>query len=78
MIFIEKDLRPAFSSLLTLISAGVGILDGIFTQFYLLRTLSGYAYAYYIAAVLYVIGAILILVFFKKKYNRSMEKDETN
>lgn len=73
MIFVDKDLRPAFSSLLTLISAGVGIINGLFTQFYLLKTMAGYAHGYYIAAVLYVIGAILLLTFFKKKYNHSME-----
>lgn len=73
MIFVDKDLRPAFSSLLTLISAGVGIINGLFTQFYLLKTMAGYAHGYYIAAVLYIIGAILLLSFFKKKYNHSME-----
>lgn len=76
MIFVNKDLRPAFSSLLTLISAGVGIINGLFTRFYLLRTLSGYAYGYYIAAVLYIIGSVLLLIFFKKKYNRSMSDNK--
>lgn len=73
MVFVDKDLRPAFSSLLTLIGAVIGIINGLFTRFYLLKTMAGYAHGYYIAAVLYVIGAILLLTFFKKKYNHSME-----
>lgn len=77
MVFVDKDLRPAFSSLLTLIGAGIGVLSGIFTQFYLLKTLSGYAHGYYIAAVLYIIGAIMLLTIFKKKYNHYMENNNS-
>lgn len=74
MIFVDKDLRPVFSSLLILISVGVGIINGLSTQFYLLKTMmAGYAHGYYIVDVLYVIGVILRLTFFKKKYSHSME-----
>lgn len=78
MVFVDKDLRPAFSSLLTLVGAGIGVLSGMFTQFYLLKTISGYAHGYYIAAVLYIIGAIMLLIVFKKKYNRYMETNSNN
>nr|WP_232786123.1 hypothetical protein [Lactobacillus crispatus] len=37
------------------------------------NTQDGYANAYYIAAVIYVIASVLLLVFFAKKYNRILD-----
>lgn len=47
MTFVSKDFRPALTSVITLMQAGVGIIVGLFTQFFLLKEPSGYATAYY-------------------------------
>lgn len=70
MLLVDKDLRPAFTALANLILGAVGFIDGLFTEFYLLRTMSGYATAYYIASALYLIGSICLLVALTRKYNR--------
>lgn len=54
----------------------VGVIDGLFTEFYLFNTPNGYANAYYIAAVIYVIASVLLLVFFAKKYNRILDDEK--
>lgn len=76
MALVPKNLRPAFSSLITFVNAIVGIGVGIFTSTILLRNPQGYAVAYYIAACFYVIAALLLFVL-KKRYNRIMEKEST-
>lgn len=73
MVIVEKDLRPAFTSVVQIAYAVVGVIDGLFTGLYLFNTTDGYANAYYIAAVIYVIASILLLVNFAKKYNRILE-----
>lgn len=77
MVIVDKDLRPAFTGVVQIAYAIVGIVDGLFTEFYLFNTQDGYANAYYIAAVIYVIASVLLLVFFAKKYNRILEKSHT-
>lgn len=79
MMLVSKDLRPAFSSLITIANAVIGILVGLFTQYILLTHNSGYAIAYYITAGFYLVACIMLLVVFTKKFNRVMEgKDEKN
>lgn len=73
MVTVDKDLRPAFTGVVQIAFAVVGIIDGLFTEFYLFNTQDGYANAYYIAAVIYIIASVLLLVFFAKKYNRILE-----
>ena len=73
MVIVEKDLRPAFTAVVQIAYAVVGVIDGLFTGLYLFNTTDGYANAYYIAAVIYVIASILLLVNFAKKYNRILE-----
>lgn len=75
MVIVNKDLRPAFTAVVQIAYAVVGIIDGLFTEFYLFNTTDGYANAYYIAAVIYVIASVLLLVFFAKKYNRILDND---
>ena len=77
MALVPKNLRPAFSSLMTIISSVVGIIVGLFTSFILLKHPEGYAMAYYITAALYVIACILLLVL-KKKYNHIMDDKNDN
>lgn len=76
MVIVDKDLRPAFTGVVQVAYAIVGVIDGLFTEFYLFKTQNGYANAYYIAAVIYVIASVLLLVFFAKKYNRILDKPE--
>ncbi|WP_103661526.1 MFS transporter [Lactobacillus sp. HT06-2] len=73
MVIVDKDLRPAFTAVVQIAYAVVGVIDGLFTEFYLFNTQDGYANAYYIAAVIYVIASVVLLVFFAKKYNRILE-----
>lgn len=70
MMLVDKDLRPAFTALTNVVLAGVGFIDGIFTASFLLKTMQGYATAYYIASALYLIGSIILFVSLTKKYNR--------
>ena len=82
MMLVSKDLRPAFSSLITIANAVIGILVGLFTQFILLKHNSGYATAYYITSIFYLAACIELLIVFTKKFNRIMQgkskKDEEN
>lgn len=73
MVIVDKDLRPAFTGVVQIAYAVVGIIDGLFTGLYLFNTTDGYANAYYIAAVIYVVASVLLLVNFAKKYNRILE-----
>lgn len=73
MVIVEKDLRPAFTAVVQIAYAVVGVIDGLFTGFYLFKNINGYATAYYIAAVIYVIASCLLLWKFAKKYNRILE-----
>lgn len=52
MIIVDKDMRPAFTAVVQIAYAVIGIIDGLFTAFYLLKTPAGYANAYYIATAL--------------------------
>lgn len=69
MVIVDKDTRPAFTEVVQISYAIVGIIDGLFTAFYLLKTPTGYANAYYIAGVLYIIVSLILLGGFAKKYN---------
>lgn len=68
MVIVDKDLRPAFTGVVQIAYAVVGLLDGIFTVFFY-KLPNGMANAYYIAAVIYVLASVLLLVGFGKKYN---------
>ena len=48
MILVDKDMRPAFSAVIEIVLSVVGVIDGLFTEFYLLKTQQGYANAYII------------------------------
>lgn len=70
MILVDKDMRPAFSAVIEIALSFVGVIDGLFTEFYLLKTQQGYANAYIIAAALYIVSGIVLILVFAKKYNR--------
>ncbi len=79
MVIVDKDMRPAFTAVVQIAYAVIGIVDGLFTEFYLLRKPVGYSYAYYIATALYVILSLVLLFGFTKKYNwiLNAKKDKT-
>ena len=70
MILVDKDMRPAFSAVIEIALSVVSVIDGLFTEFYLLKTQQGYANAYIIAAALYIVSGIVLILVFAKKYNR--------
>lgn len=70
MILVDKDMRPAFSAVIEIALSVVGVIDGLFTEFYLLKTQQGYANAYIIAVALYIVSGIVLILVFAKKYNR--------
>ncbi|TBH78146.1 MFS transporter [Lactobacillus amylovorus] len=67
-----------FNALMSIMIAYVivGVIDGLFTEFYLFNTPNGYANAYYIATVIYVIASVLLLVLFAKKHNRILDDEK--
>lgn len=72
MTFVSKNLQPAFSSLMMIVNAAVGIIAGLFTKNILLVHNSGYGHAYYITSIFYLVANIMLLVCFTKKFNRAM------
>lgn len=73
--FVPKNLVPAFSFLLMVSNAVVGIITGLFGRYYLFQTEHGYADAYYIAAGIYIITGLAFILIFKNKYNWHFKKD---
>ena len=69
MMLAPKNLRPAFISVVNFIAGIVSIISGHFTGSILFTTQEGYRTAYYIAAALYFVAALVIITLFKK-YNR--------
>lgn len=53
MIVVDKNMRPAFTEVVQIAYAGIGIIDELFTAFYLLKIPAGYVNVYYIATALY-------------------------
>ena len=72
MSITPKALRPAYTSMVNFLAGIISIVSGNFTGKFLFTTLEGYRYAYYIAAVLYAIAAV-IMFFGLRKYNRKSE-----
>ena len=72
MSITPKPLRPAYTSMVNFLAGFISIVSGNFTGKFLFTTLEGYRYAYYIAAVLYAIAAV-IMFFGLRKYNRKSE-----
>lgn len=73
MMIAPKHLRPAFTSVVNFMAGIVSIISGNFTGKILFVTQEGYRTAYYIAAVLYFLAALVMITLFKK-YNREEEE----
>jgi MFS family permease len=76
MEFVSKELRPAYNSAIFVAGSLTAIIAGYFTKGFLFKTNSGYNVAYYITAVIYTIASVLLIMVYKKKYNRPKENDE--
>ncbi len=70
MEVVDNQLRPIYTSIVNIVSGLVSIVSGLYTGNYLFNTLDGYRYAYYIAAVLYVIAGVVLWAGLKK-FNKS-------
>ena len=77
MSIMPRQLRPAYTSLVNFLAGFISIVSGNFTGEILFRTQEGYRTAYYIAASLYVLAA-LILIFGLRKYNHRTEAEKHN
>lgn len=75
MKIAPKNLRPIYTSVTNFIVGFISIVSGIFTGQILFTTQEGYRTAYYIAAGLYLVAALLMF-FGLRKYNKSSENDE--
>ena len=76
MEFVSKELRPAYNSAIFVAGSLTSTVAGYFTKGFLFKTNNGYNVAYYITAVIYTIASVIIIVVYKKKYNRSHETTE--
>ena len=77
LTFVPKNLVPAYNSLIIICNSIVGIIAGLCSRYYLLQTDAGYGMSYYITSVFYFTACIVLLIVFTKKYNRSLDKEET-
>lgn len=76
MEFVSKELRPAYASVIFVASAAAQFIAGFFAKGILFKFENGYSIAYYVTAVIYIIAAIMLIMIFTKKYNRSKVTDD--
>lgn len=76
MELISKNYRSLYASLVFVMQSIAQIFAGFFAKSFLFNQEKGYANAYYYAAVLYIISNVLLLIFFSKKFNRSINAME--
>ena len=75
MSIAPKALRPAYTSIINFLASFVSILSGMFTGQVLFVTQEGYKTAYYIAAVLYAVAALIMFIGLRK-YNKQTATEE--
>lgn len=75
MSIVSKNLRPVYTALINFLAGIISIVSGFFTGNWLFIKQSGYEYAYYIAAIIYTIAGIVIMVGLRK-YNRRNDEDD--
>lgn len=62
MDLVPTTLRPAYASLISFVSSIASIISGHFTGSFLFKNQEGYRHAYYIAAIIYLVAAIILIV----------------
>lgn len=75
MQIVPEEMRPVMSSMVNVTAGLMSIASGWFTGNYLFVEQTGYKTGYGIAAVLYIIGGIMMLGIFMKKYNQEEKKE---
>jgi len=75
MSIAPKHLRPAYTSIINFLAGFISIVSGMYTGQILFVTQEGYRTAYYIAAALYALAA-LIMFFGLRKYNQKNKAQE--
>lgn len=63
---VDKKMVPLYTGVISFITGIVGVLSGEFTGKILFNLSNGYKLGYYLGALLYFIGAIIIMVYFSK------------
>lgn len=76
MYIAQKNLRPAYASVVNFLAGIVSIISGNYTGKILFQNQEGYRTAYYIAASLYLV-ATLIVFFGLRKYNKVSKGGES-
>ncbi len=66
---VSKENRTKMGALVNILTGISSILAGYFTSNYLFLEISGYRYAYYIAALIYAVALSCLYFYFKKDYN---------
>lgn len=77
MELVPKKSWALYASLVFMMQSTAQIFAGLFTKLYLFNNTSGYADAYYYAAILYITAHGMLLAAFSKRYNCS-ERAECN
>ena len=72
---MPRDLRPIYTAMVNFTAGIISIISGIFTGSVLFVNESGYRDAYYIAAVLYGLAA-LVLWLGCRGFNRQGEEEQ--
>ena len=78
MSFVTKDVRPTYNAVINIVQSLSYTIGGLFVRYFLFSTPQGYAYAYYLTGILYIIANISVLTVFYKKYNRYIEENSIN
>ena len=73
MDIVPVNLRPAYASVVSFVSSFASIASGHFTGSYLFKTHSGYYYAFYIAALLYLISCFILIIGLKKFNKKELD-----
>lgn len=63
---VEERMVPVYTGLISIITGVAGVLSGHFTGSFLFNLENGYKLGYYLGALLYFIGAIILIVNFSK------------
>ena len=75
MSFVTKDVRPSYNAVINIVQSLSYTIGGLFVRYFLFSTSAGYAYAYYLTGILYMIANIIVLTVFYKKYNRYTDEN---
>lgn len=76
MEIVPSAMRPVMSFFVNSVAGLSGILSGWYTGNVLFVAESGYRNGYYIAAVCYLAGCMLLLVVFSRRFNRSSSVEQ--